>query len=304
MEEKESKTIDLETNPQRIVLVNKNDTEERLKKLEKKAKIWKMLGNTSFCSSVLTSGAGFLVFFGETLNAISTYAYTGKFEPSLVGLGIFTLGIVAYSASREIMEHSDKLEKDLQKLRETVALREEAKNNPNIVIKEKSENLTRLEKKLNRFKPEAMERIGTAPSAAVGLLGGLGGAVIGGYMGAAIVGGITGGLCYLPFSILAKIAKKREDKLKKQIEKTIETDHPDFYRQEMLAEIKKLSEASKRDLQAKEQEFVQIDATYKNAQKCDSTDTLKRLLHLAQNPQKNNVNSLNLSVLSSGKGIV
>ena len=306
MENKESQNIELTTNPQRIVLVDRTDTKERLEKLEKKFQKWSKIEKVAFAFSAISMASGFALFLEEGIKeTIKVGLNAGVTITALGGLAAaFVLGGTGIVADTIANRRKNKIELDLQRVRETVALREEAKNNPNVVIEEKSEKQIKLERKLKKYDPEKIEAIGSLTSVVIGGAGAMGGLAVAGFVGAALTGAVTGGLCYLPFAISRKIAEARQNKLKKQLKETIKAEHPDFYRQELLAVMNDLSETAKQKMQLKEQEWAQVDVACKRAKECNSVEMIERLFNLAKNPKKDNMDNLNKLVLNNGKGIV
>ncbi len=306
MQDKELEHIDLETNPQRIILVDKADTKERLEKLEKKFNRWNKIEKASSVFAGISTMSGVAVFLEEGIRETIKFGFKDAGVTTVCLAGIFlgaTLSATGLVAQTVANKQKNKIEKDLQKVRETLALREKAKNNPNMVVEEKSEKQIQLEQKLKKYNPEKIETVGSITSTIVGGVGALGGGAVGGLFGAAYTGLISGGLCYLPFAISEKIAQRRQDKLNKQLKETIKTEHPDFYRQELLAEMNKFSETATQELQTQEQKLAQIDVATKLAKNCDSTEIIEKLVDSVKNSDKNNT-QLDKLVLNNGKGIV
>lgn len=280
MEEKNLEKIDLEANPRRIVLINKDDTKERLKKLEEKLEKNKRLSNRLLIGNSISCVLGIGGFF----TSVSGVMHSDK--ALVVGLvGSISLAVasgVGLTVEAIIEKRAKKMESELERIRKAVKAREKAQNNPNIVIEEKTEKETLWERKLEKKRSEKIGKVGAITSTSVGSLGGLGGYAVGGLFGAGIVGGVSAGLTYLPFALARHIAKVRESKIEKQLEESMNQNHPDYCAQELLREIAELSKQTKQKLESEAEKTAFIDQAYTVAKSSDDKEVLQRLLNIAK----------------------
>ena len=297
----EVKTIELSTNPKKIVLLDKEDTKERLIQLEKKYKRLNKISNGAIAVIAAGGTLGFATFLGDGIyqGIQNSTANPAMGMVGAAGLGATAvLGTVGFATMGITMARQNKLEKELQKVRDAVALREEAKTNPNIVIEEKSAKQLELERKLKRFTPEKLDKV--SPFAATL------GAMVGGFSSYALCQkslgivlcstamGATLGVA--PIEMLSGRAQKRQDRLNAQLKETIKAEHPEFYKQDLRAEMDKIVQEN-----PQEEHITELDRACKLAKKCDSLEMMERLVDIAKNPSQENTAELNLMITNNGK---
>ena len=184
----EEKSVELVTNPQKIVLLDKDDTKERLEKLEKKHKMCEKLFEWGYRTSIV-SGSGAALFMGASLNSkLAKLSIAASAASGVVSvLGVATALIVA--------KREEKIEKEIKRVREALSLREEAKNNPNIVIEEKSAKQIQLEKKLEKY-DKISDVTGAFVSVGAGVGAGIGGTFLAKYLDVDSLAGVGIGMCF------------------------------------------------------------------------------------------------------------
>ncbi len=293
----EEKSVELVTNPQKIVLLDKDDTKERLEKLEKKHKMCEKLFEWGYRTSIV-SGSGAALFMGVSLNSkLAKLSIAASAASGVVSvLGVATTLIVA--------KREEKIEKEIKRVREALSLREEAKNNPNIVIEEKSAKQIQLEKKLEKY-DKISDITGTFVSVGAVVGAGIGCTFLAKYLDVDLLAGMGIGMCFgmgVGSVPMAGPLVKR-DRVKQQLEETVKTEHPEFYKQKLLTEMGGIvkSNADAPDLQDNKERYVLLDNAYKLAQKCDSTEVIERLVNLAKNMSPDNAKELNHMVVNGGK---
>ena len=119
MEHKESKTIELATNPKRVYVLDKADTQERIEQLEKKLQKTTNTANKLLVASgvgIASSVAGILTFFGasEKVGDVALVA----------GLSTFVASTVSMATNGILNKRAEKLEIKLEQVRKSLSLRE------------------------------------------------------------------------------------------------------------------------------------------------------------------------------------
>lgn len=297
--------VDVQTNPERVVLVNKDDTQERLEKLEKKLKRLEkteLLYQSALMLSSATSGAGVCAVLMSVLNDQPSY------EGIVAGIGLMATLPVAAAAYVIHEVRAKSTREKIEEVRKSVELRKEAETNPNIIIKERTKKEQKLYDKVNNGmnRLDNAKYITTAAAAGVGAIGGgTLGALLGGgepfFTGGMMGGGaaIAGAVPLLTFTVAKAVYKIRLKKLKKDYDKMMEENHADVLNSELLEAMRKITENATQETKQEEEilkDKAEISTTleeaYAYAKECDSRETLKRVLDCAQDPTKENMDLL------------
>jgi len=233
----------------RIFLVNRDETKEKVKELKKESELAdKKSSRLSKISAVgiFLSMAGFFGAFQMPTDAMV--------DVGLAGAGACFISTIAAGIAEHIVaKRRDKIEAKIAKIQKVVDLREEAKTNPNIIVKERTEEETRLLRQLEKNTPKSLEDKGGLIAMSLGILAGGCGFAFGGEGVGVLFGGVTALASYAPFGIAAKIAERRERKLKEQLTECSKKAHPKICEQDLVAEMNRQLEEASRKIPSREE---------------------------------------------------